>query len=57
MSRMYNTVGELSEFFPPASIVKRELISYLYMSKLITPLVKLLDEVYNFPTKISGLIP
>ena len=32
---MYNTVGATGEFFPLASIVKRKLFYYLYMSKLI----------------------
>ena len=41
---MYNTVGAPGEFYPLASIVKRQLIYYLYMSKLIYLLEKILDE-------------
>ena len=37
MSRMYNTLGTPGEFHPLASIVKKQLIYYLYMSKLIYP--------------------
>ena len=40
MSRMYNTVGAPGELYPLASIVKRQLIYYLYMSKLIYPTCK-----------------
>ena len=34
---MYNTVGAPGEFFPLASVVKRQLIYYLYVSNLIYP--------------------
>ena len=54
MSRMYNTVGAPGEFFPLASIVKRQLIYYFYMSKLIYPTCKLLNEVYYCQTKRVG---
>ena len=37
MSRMYNAVGAPGEFFPPASIEKRQVI---YLSKLIQPTCK-----------------
>ena len=35
MSGMYNAVGAPGEFYPLASIAKRQLIYYLYMSKII----------------------
>ena len=40
MSRMYNTVGAPGEFFPLASIVRRQLIYYFCMNKLIYPTYK-----------------
>ena len=40
MSRMYNIVGAPGEFYPLASIVKRQIIYYLYLSKFIYPNLK-----------------
>ena len=51
MSRMYNTEGTPDELYQLASIVKRQIIYYLYMSKLIYPTWKILDKVYYCQTK------
>ena len=51
MSRMYNTEGTPGEFYQLASIVMRQIIYYLYMSKLIYPTWKILDKVYYCQTK------
>ena len=53
MSRMHNTVSAPGEFFPLASIVKRQITTCIWVS-LFTLVVKLLDEVCYCQTKRVG---
>ena len=53
MSRMHNTVSAPGEFFPLASIVKRQITTCIWTS-LFTLVVKLLDEVCYCQTKRVG---